>query len=91
MSCRCPSCGYVHDPIDAKAAVLDPEPVRVPVAVIPPVVQRSRCPLCGMEFDDPADYTAHRERNCAPAPEVPAGSQTEIEITTAADEPPQGA
>lgn len=91
MSCRCPSCGYVHDQIDALAAVLDPEPVAAPVVIIPPVVQRSRCPLCGAEFDEPADYTAHRERNCAPAPDVPAGGESTIEITTAADEPAQGA
>jgi rubredoxin len=91
MSCRCPSCGYVHDPIDALAAVLDPEPIPAPVVIIPPVVQASVCPLCRAPFEDPADYTAHRERNCAPAPDVPAGSETTIEITTAADEPAQGA
>jgi hypothetical protein len=70
MSCRCSSCGYIHEYNDTDRPVLDDELIAVAVAAIPAVVQQSRCPLCGELFDAPEEYTGHRERNCAPAPQV---------------------
>jgi len=69
---RCSSCGYVGEIIDADAPEVVPEVVAVVSEVIPAVVQQIRCPLagCGELFEDPEEYTAHRNRNCAPAPVV---------------------
>jgi rubredoxin len=67
---RCSSCGYVGEIIDAYAPEVVAEVVAVVAVIIPAVVQQSRCPLCGELFEDPEEYTAHRIRNCAPAPVV---------------------
>lgn len=79
---RCSSCGYVGEPIDADAPVPEAAPAYVaPQVIEAAVVQQSCCPMCRMLFDAPADYDAHRARNCAPAPEV------EPAIPTDPDEP----
>jgi len=77
MSCRCSSCGYIHEVNDTDRPVLDAEPERVVAAVIPAVVQQARCPLCGELFEDVGEYDAHRARNCEPAPEP---EETEIPV-----------
>lgn len=69
-SWRCTSCGYVQL-TEPGTVLVEDVPVVLPaepVPVVAPVVQQSRCPLCGCLFTDPAQYAAHRENNCADAP-----------------------